>query len=42
MTVLKTIEKITSPLIHSAFTPTLSHIAIQLNLEDSDFIYIIE
>ena len=42
MTVLKTIGKITSPLIHSAFTPTLSHIAIQLNLEDSDFIYIIE
>ena len=42
MSVMKTIGKITSPLIHSALTPTLSHIAIQLNLEDSDFIYIIE
>ena len=42
MTALKTIGKITSPFIHSAFTPTLSHIAIQLNLEESDFIYIIE
>ena len=31
-----------TPLIHSALTPTLSHIAIQLNLEDSNFIYIIE
>ena len=42
MTALRTIGKITSPLIHSALSPTLSHIAIQLDLEDSDFIYIIE
>ena len=42
MTALRTIGKFTSPLIHSALSPTLSHIAIQLNLEDSDFIYIIE
>ena len=42
MTALRTIRKIASPFIHSSLSPTLSHIAIQLNLEDSDFIYIIE
>ena len=42
MSSLKTIGKIMSPLIHSALTPTLSHIIIQLNLEDCNFIYFIE
>lgn len=39
---LKEIGEFLSPIIHSALTPTLSHIAIQLNLELSDYIYIIE
>lgn len=42
MKVLKSIGTITAPFIHSALTPTLSHIAIQLNLENSDYIYVIE
>lgn len=42
MTALKAIGKFVSPLVHSALTPTLSHIIIQLNLEDSDFVYLIE
>ena len=42
MTTLKAIGKFVSPLIHSALTPNLSHIIIQLNLEDSDFVYLIE
>lgn len=42
MIALKTLGKLASPFIHSALTPTLSHIAIQLNLENSDYIYVIE
>lgn len=42
MSALKTIGKIMTPLIHSALTPTLSHIIIQLNLEDCNFFYLIE
>jgi hypothetical protein len=38
----RTVGKLFTPLIHSAFTPTFSHIAIQLLIEDSDFNYIIE
>ena len=42
MSTLKTIGKMITPFIHSALTPSLSHIIIQLNMEDSDFIYFIE
>ena len=42
VTALRTIGKFISPLVHSALTPTLSHIAIQLNLEASNYVYIIE
>ena len=39
---LKTLGKLLTPFIHSAFTPTFSHIAIGLLIEKSDFFYIIE
>ena len=42
MTGLKTLGKLITPFIHSAFTPTFSHIAIGLFVEESDFFYIIE
>ena len=42
MAALKAIGKFLTPYIHSALSPTLSHIAIQLMLKNSGFIYIIE
>ena len=42
MTALRTIGKFFTPLIHSALTPTFSHIAIELIIKESDFLYIIE
>ena len=42
MTALRTVGKLVTPLLHSALTPTLSHISIQLILQNSDFIYVIE
>ena len=42
MTTLKTIGKILNPYFHSALTPTLSHIAIQLNVENTKDVFIIE
>ena len=39
---MKTAGKLFTPFIHSALTPTFSHIAIQLNIDNSDFFYIIE
>ena len=42
MTALRTIGKLFTPLIHSALTPTFSHIAIELIIKESDFLYIIE
>ena len=42
MTGIRTLGKISTPFIHSALIPHLCHIAIQLNIEESDFIYIIE
>ena len=42
MAALRAFGKILTPYFHSALTPTLSHIAIQLMLKNSGFIYIIE
>ena len=39
---MRTVGKLFTPFNHSAFIPTFSHIAIQLVIEESDFIYIIE
>ena len=42
MTAMRAIGKLATPFIHSALSPTLSHIAIQLNLSYSENVYIIE
>lgn len=42
MTTIKTIGKILSPYFHSAFQLTFSHIAIQLNIENTKDVFVIE
>jgi hypothetical protein len=42
MTTIKTIGKILSPYVHSAFQPTLFHIAIQLNFGNTKDVFVIE
>ena len=42
MTAIRAIGKLATPFIHSALSPTLCHIAIQLNLFHSEYAYIIE
>ena len=42
MTIIKTIGKILSPYVHSAFQPTLFHISIQLNIGNTKNIFVRE